>query len=65
MLLRIKQKGHQALNGNFGDLIIEIALDEHPHFKRKGFDIYTDQKISVTQAITGCQLEIDTIYGKR
>ena len=64
MLLRIKQKGDQALNGNFGDLILKVVLDERPKFKRKGFNIYTDKKISVTQAIFGGECEIDTIYGK-
>lgn len=48
MLLRIKEKGDQAINGNYGDLILHVILDEHPEFKRKGFDIYTYKKISVT-----------------
>ena len=53
MLLRIKEKGDQALNGNYGDLILHVILDEHPYFRRKAYDIYTDKKISVTQAIIG------------
>ena len=65
MLLRIKEKGDQALNGHFGDLILQVSLEEHPEFKRKGFDVYTEKKISVTQAIIGGQCEIDTIHGKR
>jgi len=48
MLLRVREKGDQALNGNCGDLILQVIVDEHPEFKRKGFDIYTDKKISVT-----------------
>lgn len=65
MLLRIREKGDQALNGNCGDLILQMVLDEHPEFKRKGFDIYTEKKISVTQAIIGGNCEVDTIHGKK
>lgn len=65
MLLRIKEKGDQALNGNYGDLILQVTLEEHPEFKRKGFDIYSTKKISVTQAIIGGQCEVDTIHGKK
>ena len=65
MLLRIREKGDQALNGSCGDLILQIVVDEHPEFKRKGFDIYTEKKISVTQAIIGGNCEVDTIHGKK
>lgn len=48
MLLRIKEKGDQALNGNFGDLILLVKLGDHPEFQRKGFDIYSTKRITVT-----------------
>lgn len=65
MLLRIREKGDQALNGHFGDLILQIDLLEHPEFKRKGFDIYSEKKISVTQAIIGGNCEVETIHGTK
>ena len=40
MLLRIKDKGHQALNGRSGDLIIQIELNPHERFTREGYDIH-------------------------
>jgi len=30
MLLRIRDKGHQAFNGEFGDLILKVKVEPHP-----------------------------------
>ena len=30
MLLRIRDKGHQAFNGEFGDLILKVNVEPHP-----------------------------------
>lgn len=53
MLLRIREKGHEALNGKAGDLILKPIVKEHPDYRREGFDIHSEKKISVTTAIFG------------
>ena len=39
MLLRVRDKGHQALNGNCGDLILTVCVNEDPNYQREGYDI--------------------------
>lgn len=53
MLLRVRGKGYHSLNGSPGDLILNVYVQPHPEYKRKGFDILSDKEISVTQAIFG------------
>ena len=65
MVLRVKGKGNEAVGGEPGDLILMIKVQESDTFKRDGFDIYTDKKISVTQAILGGPCEIETIRGPK
>ena len=53
MVLRVKNKGNEATNGQAGDLILVVSIGESPLFKRDGFDILTEQNITVTEAILG------------
>ena len=63
MLLRIKGKGHQALNGNWGDVIIKVKVLEHPTFRRDGHDILSTEKICLTKALLGGTQVVETCYG--
>lgn len=65
MLLRIKGKGHEALSGEPGDLILKMTVKDHNKYKREGFDIHSEKRISVTQAIFGGNCEIETIEGPK
>lgn len=65
MLLRIKKKGNEALNGVPGDLILTVKVQPHPVFERRGFDIHSTQNISVTKAILGGEIEVQTLSGPR
>jgi len=65
MILRIKDKGHEALNGTSGDLLLVVKIQDDPNYRREGFNIHSVKKISITQAIFGGSVEIDTIHGKR
>lgn len=46
-----------------GDLIIKIKVKEDNVFKREGYDIYTEEKISVVKAVLGTTLNVNTIDG--
>lgn len=65
MLLRIKDRGHQLSNGHTGDLILQIDLQDHEHLTRDGHDLYCRQKISVTKAILGGAVDVNTFEGVR
>lgn len=65
MLLRIKGKGHQALNGNLGDVIIKVKVLDHPRFKREGHDILSTEKICLTKALLGGTQVVETCYGAK
>lgn len=64
MIMRVKEKGHQALNGSFGDLLIKINILPDKEFKRQGLNILSTVNVSVTQAILGSTISVDTIDGK-
>lgn len=65
MLLRIKDRGHQALNGRSGDLILQIDLQSHERYTRDDFDIHAKQQISVTKAILGGAIDVETLEGMK
>ena len=65
MLLRVRDRGHQALNGKAGDLILTINLHKHANFTRDAYDILSDVNITVTQAIMGGTCNVDTIHGSK
>jgi molecular chaperone DnaJ len=52
------QKGAPA-----GDLYLRIKLRSHKKFQRDGYDIRTEETISISQAILGDKIEIDTVHG--
>lgn len=52
------QKGAPA-----GDLYLRIRIKAHPSLKREGYDIRSEQTISVKQAALGDKLEVETVDG--
>lgn len=57
------EKGHFSLDGVSGNLILNINVKPHSYFKRDEFDILTDAYISVSDAILGKEIEIETLNG--
>ncbi len=64
MNLRVQKKGHYSATGQHGDLYVKIKIKPHTYFKREGFDIYTTNYISVSQAVLGGKLKVRTLYGE-
>lgn len=52
------QKGAPA-----GDLYLRIKIQTHQNFKREGYDIKTEEVISIKQAILGDKIEVKTVDG--
>lgn len=64
--MRLAGKGLPGINGGpNGDLYVTISITPHPKFKRENSSIYLNEQIDYTDALLGCNKEVDTIYGKR
>ncbi len=48
----------------FTDFDVSIDVGTHPRFKRDGYDVFVDEKISFSTAALGGQIEIETLTGK-
>jgi molecular chaperone DnaJ len=63
--VRIPKKGHGGrLGAQPGDLYISTNVGKHPHFRRKGNNIYVTVPISVPEAALGAKIEVPTVNGK-
>jgi molecular chaperone DnaJ len=57
--LRLKGKGMPGSNGGKpGDLYINININDHPVFERKGDDIYVETEIPFTTAVLGGEIKV-------
>lgn len=62
-VLRISNKGHQGEQSS-GDLLITTQIKPHEYWKREGQNIHSTLKISLTQAVLGDEVLVETIHGK-
>ena len=60
--IRLIGQGKPGLNGGKnGDLLIKINLKNHPSFKLKGYDLYTDLPLSPWEACLGSSIPLITL----
>ena len=63
--IRAAGEGNVGYNGGpNGDLLVEIAIRNHPIFTRRGMEVYCEVPITFTQAALGGKLMIPTLDGK-
>jgi DnaJ-class molecular chaperone len=63
-ILRLKGKGRPGVgDGPPGDALIEISVQPHPYFTRKGDDIYLDLPICLKEAVLGGKVKVPTPSG--
>ncbi len=63
--IRLSGQGEAGEKGApAGDLYLRIELQPHKKFVREGYDIRTEEKISIKQAILGDKIDIETIHGE-
>lgn len=48
----------------FTDFDVSIDVGTHQRFKRDGYDVFVDEKISFSTASLGGQIEVETLQGK-
>lgn len=63
-VIRLTGQGEAGEKGApAGDLYIQIRVSADRRFRREGDDIFTEARISFTQAILGDKIEVETIDG--
>lgn len=60
--LRLKGQGQPGA-GDSGDAIVEISVQPHPYFTRKGRDIYLEAPVSLPEAVLGANIKVPTLNG--
>ena len=62
--LRIISKGNEGTKaGMEGHLFIRVQLREHPHFSRRGCDVFCDVPIHWSEAVLGASILVPTLSG--
>lgn len=53
-----------AKGGEAGDLYVHIRVRPDAHFKRQGYDLFSEAEISISQAVLGGKINVKTIDGE-
>ena len=62
--LRVAGEGEAGFNGGpAGDLYVFISVADHAKFSRRDYDIHSEQRITLTQAALGADVQTETIDG--
>jgi len=62
--VRMSQLGNAGSKGGpAGDLYIHVRVKDHKKFERHGFNIITGEPISITQAVLGDTIQVQTVHG--
>jgi molecular chaperone DnaJ len=62
--MRLAGKGEPSVYGGpAGDLYLEVDVQAHPHFRRKGADILSSVSVDFTEAILGTEVETQSVHG--
>jgi DnaJ-class molecular chaperone len=63
--IRLKgQGGPGRAGGPAGDALIEVHIEPHPFFTRKGNDIHVDLPVTLPEAVHGATIQVPTIDGQ-
>lgn len=52
-----------ALNGDYGDLYVDIRVAPSKKFKRQNYDLFSEETINYAQAVLGDKITVETVYG--
>ena len=64
--IRLKGQGQPGIaDGPPGDIIVEMKVQPHRFFSRKGNDIYCHVDVSFSRAALGTKVRVKTIEGKK
>ncbi len=64
MILKFRGGGNYPRGGGeAGDLYIELLIEPHEKFERRGDDIYSRQNIDIPTAVLGDVISVETVWG--
>lgn len=63
--LRLQGHGEQLTNGEPGNVILIISVEQHPVFKREGINLVMNLDVKLTDAIVGTKHEVELLDGKK
>lgn len=63
--IKFAAEGEPHLDGEPGDLLFKIKTVPHQRFERRGDDLYTNVTISLQDALTGFEMEIQHLDGHK
>ena len=62
--LRLKGQGMPGSGGGpAGDAIVELLVDPHPFFTRKGLDVQVEVPVTLPEALLGATIKVPTLDG--
>lgn len=62
-VIRLREHGEAAANGNKGDLYVQINVKPHKYFTREGDLILSNQHIGMVEAALGTEVQVETVDG--
>lgn len=63
MVLRFREGGNASLDGEYGDLFIELEVEPSEIFERRGNDLYSVESVPIHTAVLGGKIDVSTIKG--
>jgi molecular chaperone DnaJ len=64
-IIRFRGQGEAGQWGSeAGDLYVIVAIKPDPFFSRQGNNIFSQEEISISQAVLGDKIQVRTLYGK-
>jgi molecular chaperone DnaJ len=62
-VIRLREHGEAAANGNKGDLYVQVNVKAHKFFTREGDLILSNEHISMVDAALGTEIKVETVDG--
>jgi curved DNA-binding protein len=62
--IRLSGQGRAGMGGKAGDLLLEVQIAPHPHYRLEGKDIYLDLPLAPWEAALGAKVTVPTLAGK-
>lgn len=63
--LRLQGYGEQLTNGEPGNVLLIMSVEQHPVFKREGINLVMNLDVKLTDAIVGTKHEVELLDGKK
>lgn len=63
-VLRLKGQGMNGIGGGkAGDALVEILIESDANFRADGLDVYSEEGVTLAEALLGGRIEVETIHG--